>query len=161
MWADQERRALPGAERLYERWGVPWAETKQGETRGGLWLVEDRILLLYGEGRVSPDAAHWATDTMDAAIRDAAERHDRRFYIAWSFEGIETYGASVGAHFVQWFHRNRRRLVRTTIHTENTVLRMTAKAASLAFAGAGSFPDSIAELDEVVDGWVTHIRTHR
>ncbi len=148
------------ASRFHGRFGPPLAEADHGDSRGALWLVEDRVVLVRAEGTASVEGAHWATETMDRVIRGARALHGRSCYVAWSFESIRGYGPTVGAHFVQWFHLNRSLLNRVSILSANPVLRMTARAASLAFRGAATFPETTEEFDSILQGWLEHIHAH-
>ncbi|MEO1480502.1 MAG: hypothetical protein AAFU77_00235 [Myxococcota bacterium] len=142
--------------------GGPIATGEHRVSRGVLWCVEDRILVLYAEGRASLEGARWATEEMSRAIEMRAQLHNRRLMIGWSFENIEGYGPQVGMHFVQWFADERQRLSRFMVYTRNPVLRMTARAATVALPkSVASFPASAEDFDRTLKGWADYIRSHR
>jgi hypothetical protein len=146
-------------ERLTSALGLPAAQADHGGTQGWAWRVEQRILLIYARGRASMDGAIWATDEMDRIVADEYAARGRRVYIAWSFEDIEGFRPAVGLHFIDWFKDNRVALNRLMVFTENSIIRMTAHATSIAFPpGSLLVPESAAEFDRGMDGWAQHLR---
>ncbi|MEM1417407.1 MAG: hypothetical protein AAGH15_21090 [Myxococcota bacterium] len=149
-------------ERLTDAHGAATAQGEFGSAAGWAWRVQSRILVLYARGRAQLDGAQWATDVMDRLVAEEHSARGRRVYLAWSFEDIHGYRPDVGMHFVRWFEANRAALNRLMVYTENSILRMTARATSITFAPGGmTFPRSAAAFDRGVDAWAEHVRSGR
>ena len=96
---------------------------------------------------------------MSQIVADEYGRRGRRIYIAWSFEGILDYGTTVGLHFVDWFKTHRAAVNRFMMLTENQILRMTARTASIAIPSSGlRFPSTAAEFDEELAVWIGRLQ---
>lgn len=54
------------SERLVSRFGAPREQYEESSINGGFWLMDERILLLRGEGRATSAAADWAATIMSA-----------------------------------------------------------------------------------------------
>lgn len=146
-------------EQLLAAHGEPWAHDDHGSSQGWAWRLEGRIFLLYARGQANIDGATWATDLMDRVVAEEHATGGRRVYVAWSFEEIHGYGPAVGMRFINWFADNRSAVNRFLVYTENSILRMTARATSIALpSGSMAFPSSGAEFDRILDDWVARVR---
>ncbi|MEO0321511.1 MAG: hypothetical protein AAF447_01005 [Myxococcota bacterium] len=147
--------------RLMDAHGPAAEEVDHGSSQGWRWRLAGRVYLLYARGQAQLEGARWATETMSRMANEEYRGHRRRIYIAWSFEEVHGYGAGVGMHFIEWFTANRQALNRFMVLTENSILRMTARTASLALPAAGLvFPRSAGDFDRELGAWLAYLRTH-